>query len=83
MTIIENDDEEKLGALMTKAMREGNNIHIIIMIMIRITNRLRIVLIYCIQYIYIYMIGLEGLVIKDRKTIYEPNARHWIKVKKV
>ncbi len=28
MTVIENDDEEKLGALMTKAMREGNNIHI-------------------------------------------------------
>jgi DNA ligase-3 len=27
--------------------------------------------------------GLEGLVIKDVDGIYEPNARHWIKIKKV
>lgn len=27
--------------------------------------------------------GLEGLVIKDRLSIYEPNMRHWNKIKKV
>lgn len=27
--------------------------------------------------------NLEGLVVKDVKGIYEPNARHWIKIKKV
>jgi len=27
-------------------------------------------------------LGLEGLVLKDIKSIYEPNARHWIKIKK-
>ena len=27
--------------------------------------------------------GLEGLVIKDIKSIYEPGNRHWIKLKKV
>ncbi|KPA75830.1 putative DNA ligase [Leptomonas pyrrhocoris] len=26
--------------------------------------------------------GLEGLVIKDRKSVYEPRARHWLKIKK-
>lgn len=26
--------------------------------------------------------GLEGLVIKDRLSIYEPNMRHWNKIKK-
>lgn len=26
--------------------------------------------------------GLEGLVIKDTKSIYEPGARHWLKVKR-
>lgn len=26
--------------------------------------------------------GLEGLVIKDANSIYEPSARHWLKIKK-
>ena len=26
--------------------------------------------------------GLEGLVLKDTKSIYEPGKRHWLKVKK-
>jgi hypothetical protein len=26
--------------------------------------------------------GLEGLVVKDKQSIYEPGARHWIKIKK-
>merc|ERR1719266_800273 len=26
--------------------------------------------------------GLEGLVLKDLKSIYEPGKRHWLKVKK-
>lgn len=26
--------------------------------------------------------GLEGLVIKDKKSVYEPGKRHWLKVKK-
>eukprot|EP01117_Protostelium_nocturnum_P010644 TRINITY_DN3832_c0_g3_i2.p1 TRINITY_DN3832_c0_g3~~TRINITY_DN3832_c0_g3_i2.p1 ORF type:complete len:848 (+),score=249.92 TRINITY_DN3832_c0_g3_i2:325-2544(+) len=26
--------------------------------------------------------GLEGLVVKDKKGKYEPNARHWVKLKK-
>lgn len=26
--------------------------------------------------------GLEGLVIKDVKSVYEPRARHWVKIKK-
>lgn len=26
--------------------------------------------------------GLEGLVVKDRKSVYEPGARHWLKIKK-
>lgn len=27
-------------------------------------------------------LGLEGLVLKDRESIYEPGKRHWLKVKK-
>jgi DNA ligase-3 len=27
--------------------------------------------------------GLEGLVLKDIASIYEPGARHWLKIKKV
>jgi DNA ligase-3 len=27
-------------------------------------------------------LGLEGLVLKDIKSPYEPNARHWMKMKK-
>ena len=27
-------------------------------------------------------LGLEGLVIKDSMSVYEPNARHWLKMKK-
>jgi DNA ligase-3 len=26
--------------------------------------------------------GLEGLVLKDKQSVYEPNARHWLKIKK-
>ena len=26
--------------------------------------------------------GLEGLVLKDIKSIYEPGKRHWLKMKK-
>ena len=26
--------------------------------------------------------GLEGLVLKDTQSIYEPGKRHWLKVKK-
>lgn len=26
--------------------------------------------------------NLEGLVVKDLKGVYQPNARHWIKIKK-
>lgn len=26
--------------------------------------------------------GLEGLIIKDKKSVYEPGKRHWLKVKK-
>lgn len=26
--------------------------------------------------------GLEGLVLKDRKSLYEPGKRHWLKIKK-
>ena len=26
--------------------------------------------------------GLEGLVLKDTKSIYEPGKRHWLKMKK-
>ena len=26
--------------------------------------------------------GLEGLVLKDRKSTYDPGKRHWLKVKK-
>lgn len=26
--------------------------------------------------------GQEGLVIKDKNSIYEPNARHWLKLKR-
>lgn len=26
--------------------------------------------------------GLEGLVIKDKQSVYEPRARHWLKIKK-
>ena len=26
--------------------------------------------------------GLEGLVLKDKKSIYEPGKRHWLKMKK-
>ena len=26
--------------------------------------------------------GLEGLVVKDANSVYEPSARHWLKIKK-
>ena len=26
--------------------------------------------------------GLEGLVVKDKQSVYEPGARHWLKIKK-
>ena len=26
--------------------------------------------------------GLEGLVLKDLKSVYEPGKRHWLKIKK-
>ncbi|XP_004925682.2 DNA ligase 3 [Bombyx mori] len=30
----------------------------------------------------VLQLGLEGLVLKDRESIYEPGKRHWLKVKK-
>ncbi|XP_045476571.1 DNA ligase 3 [Harmonia axyridis] len=32
--------------------------------------------------IKVFKLGLEGLVLKDLKSIYEPGKRHWLKVKK-
>lgn len=30
----------------------------------------------------VFSLGLEGLMIKDTKSIYEPGKRHWMKVVK-